>query len=164
MFDPVRHLSGVAFAAELDDLVAPGMRVLDVGTGCGILAGVAAQLGATVVATDINERAVVCAQQNLDGLDVDVRCGDLFEPVAGERFDLIVCNPPYESGGSSDLALASPDFLTRFDAAALSYADRIVLAFPADDSDRITELGLRLGLWRRVPTRGLDLGIFVGPT
>jgi SAM-dependent methyltransferase len=71
---------------------------LDVGTGCGVLALLAARHADRVVATDTNERALNLATFNaqLNGVEhVEWRLGSLFEPVAGCRFDLIVCNPPY---------------------------------------------------------------------
>jgi release factor glutamine methyltransferase len=76
-------------------------RVLDLCTGSGVLAvSLAKELpAARVVATDISEAAVAIARKNAErngfGERVDVRLGDLWEPVAGERFDLIVSNPPY---------------------------------------------------------------------
>lgn len=76
-----------------------GERVLELGTGCGLLAILAAKAGARVVATDINPAAFECASANAvkHGVadDIDFRFGDLFEPVAGERFDLVIFNPPY---------------------------------------------------------------------
>ena len=70
---------------------------LDLGTGCGIQALLAAKHAERVVATDVNPRALRFAAFNaaLNGVDVELREGDLFAPVAGERFDLIVSNPPY---------------------------------------------------------------------
>jgi SAM-dependent methyltransferase len=71
---------------------------LDVGTGCGVLALLAARHTDRVVATDTNARALNLASFNarLNGIEqVEFRLGSLFEPVAGCRFDLIVCNPPY---------------------------------------------------------------------
>lgn len=71
---------------------------LDVGTGCGVLALLAARHADRVVGTDTNERALNLAAFNarLNGVEhVEWRLGSLFEPVAGDRFDLIVCNPPY---------------------------------------------------------------------
>lgn len=73
-------------------------RALDLGTGGGIQAFLAAPHSRHVVAVDRNQRAVNVAAFNacLNGLDnVESRAGDFFEPVAGERFDLIVTNPPF---------------------------------------------------------------------
>jgi hypothetical protein len=75
-----------------------GGRALDLGTGCGIQALLAAKHSDHVVATDVNPRALGFARFNarLNRIDtIDFRLGDVFEPVAGERFDLIVANPPY---------------------------------------------------------------------
>jgi release factor glutamine methyltransferase len=76
-----------------------GERVLELGTGCGLLAILATQAGAQVVATDINPAALECARANAVAHGVadriDFRFGDLFEPVVGERFDFVIFNPPY---------------------------------------------------------------------
>lgn len=74
-----------------------GQRVLDLGTGSGIHAILAALCGADVVATDISESALHFAQFNaaLNGVSIDLRCGSLYEPVAGEVFDVVVANPPF---------------------------------------------------------------------
>ena len=71
---------------------------LDLGTGCGFQAFMAAKHCEHVVAVDRNPRAVAFASFNakLNGLPgVDCREGDLFDPVAGMTFDLIVSNPPF---------------------------------------------------------------------
>ncbi len=73
-------------------------RALDVGTGSGVQALLAAQHADHVVATDVNERALAYTELNaaLNGLrNVECRRGSFFEPVEGERFDLITCNAPY---------------------------------------------------------------------
>lgn len=79
--------------------VRRGERVLELGTGCGLLAILAAKRGAKVVATDINPLALECARtnaaENLVSNQIDFRCGDLFGPVGGELFDVIIFNPPY---------------------------------------------------------------------
>jgi len=76
-----------------------GKRVLELGTGCGLIAVRAAKQGGQVVATDINKKALECAKKNAlaHGVlsRVDFRLGDLFDPVRGKRFDLILFNPPY---------------------------------------------------------------------
>jgi methylase of polypeptide subunit release factors len=71
---------------------------LDLGTGCGIQALLAAKHAEQVVATDVSPRALAFAAFNtaLNGVaNVELRQGDLFDAVRGERFDLIVANPPY---------------------------------------------------------------------
>lgn len=75
----------------------PVERALDVGTGSGVEALLAARHAQTVVATDVNPRALEYAAlgAGLNGLPLDLRLGSLFEPVDGERFDLIVANPPF---------------------------------------------------------------------
>jgi hypothetical protein len=76
----------------------PVDSTLDLGTGCGIQALLAAKHSGGVIATDVNERALAFARFNaaLNGIDIiDFRRGHLFEPVEDERFDLLVANPPY---------------------------------------------------------------------
>jgi methylase of polypeptide subunit release factors len=71
---------------------------VDIGTGNGAHALLAARHSDRVVATDLNPRALAYTQINaaLNGLDnIETRLGSLFEPVAGERFDLITCNAPF---------------------------------------------------------------------
>lgn len=79
---------------QVPEVVTKGNKVLDVGTGSGILALLAAVKGAKVVATDIDKRSVQCAAYNarLNNLRIDARIGDLFDPVAGELFDIVVSN------------------------------------------------------------------------
>ena len=74
------------------------VRALDLGTGCGIQALLAAKHAETVVATDVNPRALAFAAFNarLNAIEnVELRLGNAFEPVEGERFELVVSNPPY---------------------------------------------------------------------
>jgi len=87
-------------ADVLNQTVAEGETVLDVGTGCGILAVIASKKAKKVVATDVNPHAVECAKQNAEASRVlskmQVRLGDLFEPISEtEKFSMIVFNAPY---------------------------------------------------------------------
>jgi release factor glutamine methyltransferase len=77
--------------------LSAGAAVLDMGTGAGTLALAAARRGAHVTAVDTTYRAVLATRLNarLARLPVEVLHGDLFGPVAGRRFDLVVSNPPY---------------------------------------------------------------------
>ena len=99
--DPPDYVSTYSPTARLCDLLTPRpwvSRALDVGTGNGVQALLAAGHSEHVVATDVNPRALAFTELNaaLSGIDnVETRNGSLFEPVAGERFDLIVCNPPF---------------------------------------------------------------------
>jgi methylase of polypeptide subunit release factors len=94
------HVLGVSSASSsLAQLTvrAPFARALDLGTGCGVQALHLADHVREIVATDVNERALAMTRLNarLNGVGVDVRAGSLYEPVAGERFDLVVTNPPF---------------------------------------------------------------------
>jgi methylase of polypeptide subunit release factors len=99
--DPADYVATYTPTAQVLDSLTPRPsvgRALDVGTGSGIQALLAAQHAGQVIATDVNTRALAYTQLNaaLNGLDnVECRQGSLFEPVAGERFDLITCNAPY---------------------------------------------------------------------
>ena len=95
------HVLGVGGASlTLSGLMMPTPveSVLDLGTGCGIQAMHAARHADRVVATDISERALELAALNarLNAIDnIEFRLGSLFDPVAGERFDHIISNPPF---------------------------------------------------------------------
>ncbi|WP_104784315.1 MULTISPECIES: HemK2/MTQ2 family protein methyltransferase [Streptomyces] len=80
-----------------DEPLPPGAEVLDVGTGSGALALEAARRGNRVTAVDVSWSAVWAARLNarFAGLPVRIRHGNLFEPVHGQTFDLILANPPY---------------------------------------------------------------------
>lgn len=92
------HSDSLLLADHLRDAVEPGASVADICTGSGVLAVTAACAGAgKVTATDVSRRAVLTAWINarLNHVSVHPRRGDLFAPLYGERFDLIVSNPPY---------------------------------------------------------------------
>lgn len=97
------HVLGVGGASTTLAQVTvrePRGRTLDLGTGCGIQALHATRHSGSVVATDISARALTFARFNaaLAGLPdgtPDLRLGSMLEPVAGERFDLVVSNPPF---------------------------------------------------------------------
>ena len=83
------------------------VRVLDLGTGSGAvaLAIKKERPRSVVVAVDADLSALQTAQRNATKhhLDIDFRHGRWFEPVAGERFDLVVSNPPYVAEGDPHL-------------------------------------------------------------
>jgi methylase of polypeptide subunit release factors len=99
--DPPDYVAAYTLTSRVCDCLTPrvrGARVLDVGTGSGVQALLAARHASHVVATDINPRALAFTELNaaMNGFtNVEVRLGSLFEAVGGERFDLITCNPPY---------------------------------------------------------------------
>jgi len=99
---PVRpdHVLGIGGASTTLAQITvrpPVDRALDLGTGCGVQALHLASHAAEVVATDRNRRALAFAglSAGLSGVSIGLREGSLFEPVAGERFDLVVSNPPF---------------------------------------------------------------------
>ncbi|MGN6869320.1 MAG: HemK2/MTQ2 family protein methyltransferase [Solirubrobacteraceae bacterium] len=77
--------------------LGPGVSVLDLCTGSGHLAVVAALAGASAVGIDVSRRSMLSVRVNaaLNGVSVTALRGDLFGPVAGRRFDVVVSNPPY---------------------------------------------------------------------
>ena len=77
--------------------IGPGTAVLDLCTGSGLLAVIAATRGASVVAIDTSTSAVLSARLNatLNGVALQAVRGDMFSPLDGRRFDLIASNPPY---------------------------------------------------------------------
>lgn len=86
--------------------VREGDRVLDVFTGCGVLAVTAAAAGAGAVsAVDVSRRAMlsVAINSRLNGVTVRAQRGSMFDPVLGQRFDLIVANPPYVPSATDDV-------------------------------------------------------------
>ena len=90
------HEFTLRFASHLR--VKPGDSVLDLGCGSGLQGIVAAKLGAgRVVGTDVLPEAARAAEANArrNGVTVyETRIGNLYDPVRGERFDVIVANPP----------------------------------------------------------------------
>ncbi|GDX82720.1 hypothetical protein LBMAG42_45310 [Deltaproteobacteria bacterium] len=107
VFDPVLTKVGAWLAGELPGWVRPGERWLEIGTGSGVVACALARAEARVTASDIDPAAVRNARLNaaLTGVMVDVREGDLFAPVAGERFDVVVANLPFWPGNGGGLPL-----------------------------------------------------------
>jgi methylase of polypeptide subunit release factors len=100
------HVLGVGGASvSLAELTVrhPVGRALDLGTGCGVQALHLTRHATQVVATDVLPRALELAALSaaLSGARVDLRKGGLFDPVAGERFDLIVSNPPFVIGAGT---------------------------------------------------------------
>lgn len=122
VLNPKLMRTGAFFASQLGpNVLAADAEVLDMGTGSGVCAIVAARYARRVVAVDIDETAVRCARINvlLNRADatIDVLRGDLFEPVSGRCFDVVLFNPPFLRGiprNDADRAWRSPDMAERF--------------------------------------------------
>ena len=90
--------------------VASGERVIDVGTGSGVLGIAAAKRGANVVATDVDARAIAAANHNArqNGVSLEARRGALFAGATG-TFDVILANLPNEIVAPAHLASLPPE-------------------------------------------------------
>jgi methylase of polypeptide subunit release factors len=122
VFNPRVLRSGAFFAETIaDHRLGEGGDVLDLGTGSGICAVFAARHARRVIAVDINRAAVRCAGINasINGVAERIECrhGDLFAPVAADRFDTVFFNPPFYLGAPEndrDIAWRSLDIAGRF--------------------------------------------------
>jgi release factor glutamine methyltransferase len=105
--------------------------ILDLGTGSGAVALAIKheRPECRIVAVDADATALATARRNAAklNLDVDFRHGRWFEPVAGERFELIVANPPYVAEGDRHLP-------------ALRYEPRRALVAGPDGLDCIRDI------------------------
>jgi len=143
VFNPKVFRSGAFLAESLSaNLIPERSAVLDLGTGSGVAAIAAAEWADHIVGVDVNPVAVRCARLNAllnyaEG-QIEIREGDLFSPVAGERFDVILFNPPYYRGEPRDLAdraWRSVDVVERFAAELPRYltsAGRALVALSTD--------------------------------
>jgi len=109
----------------------PRERVLDIGTGTGLAALVAARGGGRVVATDIHPVAGRLAHANarLNGLAVDVVLTDLARGVQGP-FDLVLCNPPYLPTVAEDRVAGALDRALSGGADGARVVRRVLSALP----------------------------------
>lgn len=139
-----------------------GQRVLDIGTGTGLIALMAAQrnAGAQVVAIDVDEAAVRQARENVAGSPfadrIAVQCQDVLTYAPGHTFDAILCNPPFFTEDTlppdDSRALARNSQLLPFDrliarAAALLAPDgRFSVIIPSAATTDFIALCLREGL------------------
>ena len=112
VYPPTRTEPSDLVAEAAERWPVAGKRAFDVGTGTGVLALVLARRGATVIATDLDPRAVACARENAERLGLAERVeaveADLWPP---GRADLVVSNPPWIPGephGPLDRAIFDP--------------------------------------------------------
>jgi release factor glutamine methyltransferase len=131
-----------------------GARLLDLGTGSGCIAiALAVQLPeASVTATDLSARALEVARRNAERHEVVDRIrlleGDLYAALpqdAGERFDLVLCNPPYVAVGGADenVARHEPDGALYGGREGLDVIRRVIAGAPevlADDGALLMEI------------------------
>jgi len=161
VFNPSVYRTGALLARAVDAWMPPEqtrpeeVRVLDLGTGTGVGAVFAARRGFQAVAVDVNPQAVRCARINAllhhQEDRIEARQGDLFSPTGGERFDLVLFNPPFfrgEPANALDRAWRSTDVLERF-AAGLATALKpagealVVLSTDGDGAALLRGLGER---------------------
>ncbi len=97
VFHPGIFFSTPIFVSFLQNVDFQKKKVLDVGTGSGLLALFAARRGAAVTALDINPKAVETARRNAatNGLSLTVVESDLFDQLPPQTFDFVLINPPY---------------------------------------------------------------------
>jgi release factor glutamine methyltransferase len=121
-------------AAQLRLEALHGRAVLDLCTGSGMVAVTAALHGASeVVAVDVSRRALLSARLNaaINGVRVTGWRGDLLDAVDGERFDVIVSNPPYVPSPSSELPRRGRERAWEAGPDGRVFIDRICAAAPA---------------------------------
>ena len=138
-----------------DSADAPSKRVLDLGTGSGVIAiSLAVQRPEwDIVATDISEDALAVAAKNAEIHECPAQVcflnGDLFEPVGAQKFDWILCNPPYVKSAeqetlSADVRVHEPHIALFAGADGLAVIRRLIAEAPgflAPDGKLIFEIG-----------------------
>jgi hypothetical protein len=126
--DHVPGLSPPAKVLAALTVRAPVESTLDLCTGSGVQALLATAHSQRVTAVDVNPRALQFAAFNAELNSrprIDLQRGDLFDPVEGSSFDLIVCNPPYVISPESEFVYR--DSGARGD----TFCERLVRRIPA---------------------------------
>ena len=120
VFHPGVFFSTPVFLDFLDTINFQHKKVLDVGTGSGALALLAARRGAVVTALDINLLALEAARQNaaVNRLPAQFVHSDLFDALPPQHFDLLLINPPYYArtpGNNAERAFFAGEGLEYFE-------------------------------------------------
>jgi len=124
VFNPAIFRTSAFLAQQIEKIIPANSNVLDMGTGTGIGAIVAASHGHDITALDITPAAVRCTQINvlLNHMESKIRVceSDLFAAIGDEQFDVVLFNPPYYRGQPEDdfdHAWRSANVIERFAAA-----------------------------------------------
>lgn len=166
---PSEYTAALIQALRVDAGRVAGARVLEIGCGSGVvLAALTAMGAASVCGVDIESNAIAVSTRLLDDLGYgamsELHCGDLWRPVPGRRFDLIVANlphfpmqpaaidsrlPTWSAGGADGRCLLDP-FLTGL-VDHIAPGGRAVITHNAfDDLERSRVLTAASGLSLRV--------------
>jgi 16S rRNA (guanine1207-N2)-methyltransferase len=126
---PIRSLPGIFSSDHLDAgtemllsviHISQGARVLDIGCGYGIIGLYAAVSGAGMVHLVDNDLHAVAASHETLALnritEAEVFAGDLLSPIASNKYDLILSNPPFHTGHAVDYKIAQAMFCQSFQA------------------------------------------------
>jgi len=97
VFHPGFFFSSKVMLRFLDTLNLKNKKVLELGSGSGILSLYCAKQGANVTACDISKKAVnnTIKNRDLNGLEMKVNHSDLFSSIPPQLFDILLINPPY---------------------------------------------------------------------
>jgi ribosomal protein L11 methyltransferase len=128
----------------LEDVVRPGDRVFDVGTGSGILSIAAVSLGAsTAAAVDVDEVAVSVARANVEASHladrIEVNHGSVDAPDVGLRYDIVIANII-----ARVIIELAPQLIERLEPAGTLITAGIIVDRADDVASRLTDLGLSL--------------------
>lgn len=161
--DPVRCRATQLLREVLaSGVIPPGASVLNMPCASGVLTVEAARWARRVAAVDIDPRAIRCTRINvlLNGCDdrVVVREGDLFDPVAGNRFDVVVCRPSPPSAAAANGALDGPSAQSLAERFAARLAD--VLASSGTAWVAVTSREHPQVLLGALRARGFDCRLF----
>ena len=106
VFPPFITISTKLLLEFIEPLDLKGKTFLELGCGCGIISILAAQKGAFVTATDINQIALNALQENAkeNQVNIEIIESDLFQKLQNRTFDFVVINPPYYPKNPSSIA------------------------------------------------------------